>query len=248
MTENNPMNFIAALQNMAAVMQATAEVLGQQVGNGNCKNSGNRPMTLATFLKVNLPIVKGTTNPTEIDNWFQLSYGGREHIIFCSKAMPQYLGAPFNPNSTRNISSVRTAKEIELLQLKQGSMSVAKYTSKFEELYQFFKVCQDALEDFEEWQCVKYKEGLRGDILSTVGPMEVHVFSKLVNTSRITKEFSKKAVTAKNDHREFHQKEYNQSFTPRSQELKTRGYAQQFFQGWNNFRTNNDHQENGRGK
>ncbi|PWG75172.1 hypothetical protein DF186_14035 [Enterococcus hirae] len=37
--------------------------------------------------------------------------------------------------------SVRTVKEFELLQLKQGTMSVSEYTDKFEELFRFFRMC-----------------------------------------------------------------------------------------------------------
>ncbi|KAL4329287.1 hypothetical protein AHAS_Ahas13G0285000 [Arachis hypogaea] len=68
---NDPINFTNALENMAAAMQATAEALGQQVNNRNGGNNGNGPMTLATILKLNPPIFKGTTNPSEDDNLFQ---------------------------------------------------------------------------------------------------------------------------------------------------------------------------------
>ncbi|XP_016195706.1 uncharacterized protein LOC107636726 [Arachis ipaensis] len=36
--------------------------------------------------------------------------------------------------------STREAKEMELIQLKQGSMSVAEYTNKFEELCRFYRI------------------------------------------------------------------------------------------------------------
>ncbi|XLT25458.1 hypothetical protein HN873_056750, partial [Arachis hypogaea] len=77
------------------------------------------------------------------------------------------------PNSARN------AKELELMQLKQGQMTVAEYTSKFEELCRFSRICQGAPEDFAEWKCIKYEGGLRSDILSFVAPMEIRVFSEL---------------------------------------------------------------------
>ncbi|XP_016164710.1 uncharacterized protein LOC107607252 [Arachis ipaensis] len=56
---------------MVAAMQATDAALGNHAGNGNGGNRENGPMTLATFLNVNPPIFRGTTNPTEADNWFQ---------------------------------------------------------------------------------------------------------------------------------------------------------------------------------
>ncbi|KAL4337213.1 hypothetical protein AHAS_Ahas12G0087700 [Arachis hypogaea] len=70
-TRNDHVNFMAALENMAATMQATVEALGNQAGNGNGANGDNGPMTAATFLKIHPPIFGGTTNPTEVDNWFQ---------------------------------------------------------------------------------------------------------------------------------------------------------------------------------
>ena len=69
---NDPVNFMTALENMAAAMQATAEALGQQMNNhGNDGGGVQGPMTLANFLKVNPPKFKGTTGPTEADTWFQ---------------------------------------------------------------------------------------------------------------------------------------------------------------------------------
>ena len=48
------------------------EALGQQMNNnGNGGREAQDPITPATFLKVNPPKFKGTTNPTEADTWFQ---------------------------------------------------------------------------------------------------------------------------------------------------------------------------------
>ncbi|XP_015949288.1 uncharacterized protein LOC107474198 [Arachis duranensis] len=180
---------------MATAMQATAEAFGQQINNnGNGRREAQGPMTLATFLKVNLPKFKETTNPTEADTWFQ--------------AMERALQA-------------QTAKELELLQLKQGAMSVSEYTEKFEELFWFSRMCQGAPGDFEEWKCIKYEGRLLSNILSSVGPMEIRTFSKLVNKSRIAKESVKRRVVEKGRHRE-----NNQGFTPRGREFKERGYIQ----------------------
>ena len=69
---NDPVNFMTALENMAAAMQATAEALGQQMNNhGNDGGGVQGPMTLANFLKVNPPKFKGSTSPIEADTWFQ---------------------------------------------------------------------------------------------------------------------------------------------------------------------------------
>ncbi|KAL4293357.1 hypothetical protein AHAS_Ahas18G0120000 [Arachis hypogaea] len=68
---NDPVNFMAALENMVTAMQATAEALENQAGNGNNANGVNGPMTVANFLKIHPSIFGGTTNPIEADNWFQ---------------------------------------------------------------------------------------------------------------------------------------------------------------------------------
>ncbi|XP_016168645.1 uncharacterized protein LOC107611204 [Arachis ipaensis] len=142
---------MAALQNMAAALQATVEALGQQMNNHNHEgNGGNRTqglMTLATFLKVNPPKFKGTTNPTEADTWFQ----AMEHALQ-AQLVPEEQCVEFATylltreashwwQGTRRLiqqgndpitwdafqekfykkyfpNSARTAKELELLQLK----------------------------------------------------------------------------------------------------------------------------------
>ncbi|KAL4270832.1 hypothetical protein AHAS_AhasUnG0050400 [Arachis hypogaea] len=72
-TGTDPVDFMAALGNMAAAMQATAEALGNKINQGNHGNNNDEdgPMTLAIFLKVCPPTFRGTSNPTDADNWIQ---------------------------------------------------------------------------------------------------------------------------------------------------------------------------------
>ncbi|KAL4373218.1 hypothetical protein AHAS_Ahas05G0059800 [Arachis hypogaea] len=102
-------------------------------------------------------------------------------------------------------------------------MSVAEYTNKFEKLCRFSKICQGAPGDFMEWKCIKYKGGLWSDILSSVGPIEIRVFSDLLNKSRVTEDCMKKAALERNDNREFHQRNHNQNLVPTGQEFRRRG-------------------------
>ncbi|XLU78371.1 hypothetical protein S245_001792, partial [Arachis hypogaea] len=270
---NNPINLMAALENMAAAMQATAEALGQQINNnGNGGREAQGPMTLATFLKVDPPKFKGTTNPTEANTWFQameralqaqlvpeeqrvefatyLLMGEASHWWQGARRLLQQGNDPITWDAFQVEfykkyfpNSARTAKELELLQLKQGAMSVSEYTDKFEELFRFSRMCQGAPGDFEEWKCIKYEGGLRSEILSSVGPMEIRIFSELVNKSRITEECVKRRVAEEGSHRE-----HNQEFAPRGREFKERGYIQHFPQGRNNFATSEESQRNGKGK
>ncbi|XP_072064188.1 uncharacterized protein [Arachis hypogaea] len=99
---------------------------------------------------------------------------------------------------------VREAKEMELMQLKQGSMSVAEYTNKFEELCRFSRVCQGDPETFESWRCIKYQRGLKDSIMTAVAPMEICVFSDLVNKARVVEEYAKTVpASKKNTHDQF---------------------------------------------
>ncbi|QHN82279.1 uncharacterized protein DS421_20g694430 [Arachis hypogaea] len=75
-------NLANATQANDVVTKQVLERMAQHVGNGNDGRHGNsdRPkncqvdsglMMLATFLKVNPLVFKGSTSPTESDNWFQ---------------------------------------------------------------------------------------------------------------------------------------------------------------------------------
>ena len=57
------------------------------------------------------------------------------------------------------LEDVRNKKEMEFLELKQGNMTVAEYTAKFEELVRYFPHYQGR--DGESSKCVKFLNGLR---------------------------------------------------------------------------------------
>ncbi|KAL4329873.1 hypothetical protein AHAS_Ahas13G0343600 [Arachis hypogaea] len=143
---------------------------GNKNGEGDGNDLGGALMTLASFLKVHPPTFRGSTNPTEVNNWFQAMERSlqAQHVLnnqFVEFAAYQLLGEvqhwwqgecrlpqlqnaniPWDVFQTafyKNYfpESVREARELELLQLKQGSLSVANYTSRFEELCTFSRVC-----------------------------------------------------------------------------------------------------------
>ncbi|XP_015959948.1 uncharacterized protein LOC107483847 [Arachis duranensis] len=237
---------MAALENMAAVMQATAEALGQQINN----NAETWFLAMERALQAQLvPEEQCVEFATylltgEALHWWQgarrLLQQGNDPITWGTFQVEFY--KKYFPNSAR------TVKELELLQLKQGTMSVSEYTDKFEELFRFSRMCQGTPGDFEEWKCIKYEGGLRSEILSSVGPMEIRVFSELVNKSRIAEECVRKAVEAKNDHRESHRREHNQEYPTRCHEFRRRGYPQRFSQRRNDLATNKNSQGKGKEK
>ncbi|XP_057720060.1 uncharacterized protein LOC130934516 [Arachis stenosperma] len=195
----------------------------------NGDNTRGVPMTLATFLKVHPPTFRGSTNPIEADHWFQAIERAlqaqhvplNQYVEFAAyqlagEAQPwwqaecrllqlQNTDIPWEVFQTAFYKkyfpeSAREAKEMELMQLKQGSMSVAEYTNKFEELCRFSRVCQGDPETFESWRCIKYQRGLKDNIMTAVAPMEIRVFSDLVNKARVVEEYAKTVAAFKDTH------------------------------------------------
>jgi len=76
--------------------------------------------------------------------------------------------------------SIRYAKEVEFLQLTQGSKIVVEYVEKFILLSCFYTLPLD-----EEWRCQKFKNGLRGDICLMVAPLSIKYFAALVEKTRV---------------------------------------------------------------
>ncbi|MED6208750.1 hypothetical protein PIB30_048197 [Stylosanthes scabra] len=65
----DPAEFFATMTNLANTVQAGAATTNEARRNNN--QIGNGPMTLLTFLKVNSPTFKGSTEPTDADDWSQ---------------------------------------------------------------------------------------------------------------------------------------------------------------------------------
>ncbi|XP_015946130.1 uncharacterized protein LOC107471197 [Arachis duranensis] len=188
-TGNDAVDFMAALENMTAVMQATGEALENQMNNGNHQNNGEEGlMMLSSFMKVHPLTFRGTSNPTEVDSWIQaMEWALQAQQVSKEQCVEfetyQLQGeAQYWWQGTRRIlqpdgvviswevfhteiyrkyfpSSVRNAKELELLQLKLSQMTVAEYTNRFKEPCRFSRICQGAPEDFAELKCIKYERG-----------------------------------------------------------------------------------------
>ncbi|XP_016168339.1 uncharacterized protein LOC107610865 [Arachis ipaensis] len=156
---------------MQATAEALGQQMNNNNHNGgNGGNRTQGLMTLATFLKVNPPKFKGITNPTDTDTWFQaiewalqaqlvpeeqcvefatyLITGEASHWWQGTQSLIQQGDDPITWDAFQVKfykkyfpNSARTAKELELLQLKQGAISVSEYTDKFEELFRFSRMC-----------------------------------------------------------------------------------------------------------
>ncbi|XP_016185610.1 uncharacterized protein LOC107627274 [Arachis ipaensis] len=94
-------------------------------------------------------------------------------------------------------NSVRQAKELELLQLRQGTMTVTTYTSKFEELCHFSRA---------------------------VAPLEIKSFAELVNKRRVVEDCSRRNVNVGSSRGGHHNRGGGaRSFAPKGQNFKRGG-------------------------
>lgn len=85
-------------------------------------------------------------------------------------------------------TSVRYAKEMEFLQLRQGGMTVGDYAAKFESLSKY-SWCPD-----EDWKCRKFEDGLRHEIKESVVLLEIREFPKLLDRCNMVEEIKKSRV------------------------------------------------------
>ncbi|XP_016185553.1 uncharacterized protein LOC107627214 [Arachis ipaensis] len=135
--------------------------------------------------------------------------------------------------------SMREARELELLQLKQESMTIAEYTSKFEELCKFSRISQGTPESNKGLKCVKYEVGLRGDIRRAMAPLETRRFSELVDNARVVEEYARTVASSRDSHGGDSSRERDDYLGPRGQNFKRDGHTPQHLQGQGNFRKDN---------
>ncbi|MED6201812.1 hypothetical protein PIB30_098865, partial [Stylosanthes scabra] len=104
-------------------------------------------------------------------------------------------------------------------------MTVDEYARKFENLCRFSRVCQGAPEQFVEWKCARFEDGLREEILNTVGPMEIRNFAELVNKCRLAEQCSRKWESARNARKEQPRRDFNRNLAPQNRPFKNFGQA-----------------------
>ncbi|KAL4329595.1 hypothetical protein AHAS_Ahas13G0315800 [Arachis hypogaea] len=93
----------------------------------------------------------------------------------------------------------------------------------FEELCRFSRVCQGAPETYESWKCVKYQGGLKGDIMTVAAPMEIRIFSNLVNKARVVEEYTRTVASSRDTHGGDTSRERDNYLGPRGQNFKKYG-------------------------
>ncbi|XP_016206579.1 uncharacterized protein LOC107646951 [Arachis ipaensis] len=226
------------MANLANTMEANAittlqavQRLGQPDGNGNGNGEGNAnnnaegnddnlggaPMTLATFLKVHPPIFRGSTNPTEADNWFQ----AMEHALQVQH-VPNNQYVEFAAYQLAEESQHWWQAEYRLLQLQNADVP--------------WDTTQANLRSFVGFLgCVRVPQ--RSTIAGSVS--KIRVFSELVNKARVVEEYTKTIASPKETHGVNTSRGRGKYFHSRGQSFKRGGYAPQ---GQGGFRKNAQNQ------
>ncbi|XP_016192696.1 uncharacterized protein LOC107633602 [Arachis ipaensis] len=232
-------------------------------GEGAEGNLRGVPRTLAAFRKADPPVFTGSTNHTEANNWFQAMERAllTQHVPydqFVEHAAYQLVGEAQqwwqgerrllhqqNMNITWALfeeafykkyflESIKEARELEFLQLKQRSMNIAEYTSKFEKFCKFSRISKGAPESYEGWKCIKYEVGLREDIRHVVAPLEIRRFSELVDKARVVEEYARTVASSRDTHGGNTSRERDDYLGPRGQNFKKDGHTHQHLQGQGN--------------
>ncbi|XP_020208859.1 uncharacterized protein LOC109793795 [Cajanus cajan] len=81
------------------------------------------------------------------------------------------------------LDDVRSQKEVEFLELKQGNDTVAEYAAKFDALVRYCTHYHG--EGGERAKCIKFVNGLSPEIKTTINYQEIYHYPTLVNKSRI---------------------------------------------------------------
>ncbi|XP_016177996.1 uncharacterized protein LOC107620331 [Arachis ipaensis] len=178
-------------------------------------------MTPTDFLRSGSPQFNRNVNALEADRWFRdverflytqhvpevQSVEIVTHMMegdaqkwwqeLCHTLQTELTYVPWNRFKTKFyekyfLHAFCTAKELELMQLKQKNMSVADYTREFNNLCRLSRVCQGNPADYEEWKCAQYEKGLRRDTFNYVYPQRLTNFIELVKKSQFAENHSMK--------------------------------------------------------
>ncbi|XP_058075688.1 uncharacterized protein LOC131224163 [Magnolia sinica] len=136
------------------------------------------------FLRLHPPIFRGVPDPVQAKHW----------LARIAKMM-----GPLECSDAQTVSwattkflekyfprSCRSEKIAQFLKFKQGSLTVAQYKARFDELSQYVP---EALED-KEYKLEKFKEGLKPGIQSRLCTWDFGDFPKLVDKAiRVEKDF-----------------------------------------------------------
>ncbi|MED6120594.1 hypothetical protein PIB30_022253 [Stylosanthes scabra] len=108
-------------------------------------------------------------------------------------------------------------------------MTIVEYTRKFEDLCHFSRIGQGNQAEFEEWKCIKYEGGLREELLTFVGPMEIRNFAELVNKGQLAEDCTKKLTATRTGRREQPSRNFKRTLALPGRNFKNNGQIQCHF-------------------
>ncbi|XP_050902204.1 uncharacterized protein LOC127112054, partial [Lathyrus oleraceus] len=117
-------------------------------------------------------------------------------------------------------SSLRTQKEFEFQQLRQGTMSVVAYAEKFEDMAAYSRQAAYALD--ERWKIDQFLFGLRGENSHSVSQREFTSYAELLRQCYVAENSLKKVQEERDQYRsgQRDQGRPGNQFKPRSQAFK----------------------------
>nr|XP_029152419.1 uncharacterized protein LOC114926116 [Arachis hypogaea] len=228
---DNHAKFMAEMANLGNTMEANAAAtlqavqrLGQPAGNGNGNGNGNDNAE-----------GKG-------DNM-----GGHERALQ-AQHVPNNQYVEFAAYQLLGEAQHWWQGECRLLQFQNVDISWNVFQTALYKKYlpESARVCQGAPETYQRWKCIKYQRGLKDNIMTAVAPLEIRIFSDLVNKARVIEECAKTVASSRDTHGGNTSREHGKYFQPRGQNFKKGGHAPQ---GQGGFRKNTyDQYQRGKGR
>ncbi|XP_016164866.1 uncharacterized protein LOC107607416 [Arachis ipaensis] len=220
--------------NAATTLQAIkrlGQTVGNRIGNGNRTNMETETVHPPTF--------RESTNPTEVENWFQAM-----ECALQAQHVPANQYVEFMAYQLLGEAKHGWQGECQLLRLSNAEIPWDVFQTSF---YRKYFPDSGAPESYESWKCIMYPGNLRDAIMNDVAPLEIRIFSELVIKARAVKECAKKVAVARDTRGENNNCRREKYFQPRAQNFNRGGHIPQ---GQGNFRRPNFdpyHPERGRG-
>ncbi|XP_050897996.1 uncharacterized protein LOC127104900 [Lathyrus oleraceus] len=170
------------------------------------------------FFRMNPPEFHGGLNPVKAQEWitsmeriFQIVLRSEENkVLFASHMM----------KGPAVRCSLRTQKEFEFQQLRQGTMTVVAYAEKFEDMAAYSRQAMYAPD--ERWKIDQFLSGLRGEISHSVSQREFTTYDELLRQCYVAENSLKKVQEERDQYRsrQRDQGRPGSQFRPRPQAFK----------------------------
>ncbi|XP_050902090.1 uncharacterized protein LOC127110562 [Lathyrus oleraceus] len=180
------------------------------------------------FFRMNSPEFHGGLNPVKAHEWitnmkriFQIVHCSEENkVVFSSHMMKgpavrrwengstlmTNQGVPKDWENFKTTfmgkyfpSSLRTQKEFEFQQLRQGTMTVAAYAEKFEDMTAYSRQATYAPD--EKWKIDQFLFGLRGENSHSVSQREFTTYAELLRQCYVAENSLKKVQEERDQYR-----------------------------------------------